>query len=111
MRKAKEAKSVENLYQSAYWHLAKRDMSAWEIEEKLRAKTDNEGWISEVMSHLFEKNHLDDARFVEGFIRYSHAHSRHGPKKIRQSLIQSRGIRDEALIREKFDNTDCDFFE
>lgn len=110
-KKPKEAKSIENLYQSAYWHLAKRDMSIYEIRKKLLAKTQNMEWVESVINDLIEKNYINEERFVEGFIRSSGQNSRHGPNKIRQNLLYIKGVSNREMISNKFAESECDFFE
>ncbi|WOT03568.1 RecX family transcriptional regulator [Shewanella youngdeokensis] len=66
----RQAKTIDNVFNSAYWHLAQQDFTVNEIRSKLERKTDNQQWIDTVLARLVEggyiKNDIDFAvRFSE----------------------------------------------
>lgn len=86
----KPAKDIEGVRRSAFWHLGRRDHSETELREKLARKTDNQQWIDAVICECVEYNYLNDARFVENFIRYSQ-NKGFGINRIKRDL-QRKGI-------------------
>ena len=54
----RQAKSIENVFNSAYWHLSQQDFTIAEIRSKLARKTENVEWIEQVVTHLIERNYL-----------------------------------------------------
>ena len=41
----RQAKSIVNVFNSAYWHLSQQDFTVAEIRSKLARKTENIEWI------------------------------------------------------------------
>ena len=95
----KPAKDIEAVRRSAFWHLGQRDHSENELREKLARKTNNQQWIDAVINECFEYNYLNDARFVESFIRASQNRG-FGINRIKRDL-QRKGILADKL-REAF---------
>jgi len=91
----KPAKDIEGVRRSAFWHLGRRDHGETELREKLARKTDNQQWIDTVINECFEYNYLNDARFMENFIRYSQ-NKGFGIKRIKRDL-QRKGIAENNL--------------
>ena len=54
----RQAKSIENVFNSAYWHLSQQDFTIAEIRSKLARKTENVEWIEQVVTQLIERNYL-----------------------------------------------------
>lgn len=54
----RQAKSIENVFNSAYWHLSQQDFTIAEIRSKLARKTENTEWIEQVVAQLIERNYL-----------------------------------------------------
>ena len=86
----KPAKDIDGVKRSAFWHLGRRDHSEHELRIKLARKTDNQQWIDAVISECYEYNYLDDARFIECFIR-SAQNKGYGINRIQRDL-QLKGI-------------------
>ncbi|GIU11858.1 hypothetical protein TUM4261_24240 [Shewanella sp. c952] len=64
----RQAKSIDNVYNSAYWHLSQQDFTINEIRSKLERKTDKQEWIETVLAKLIESGYLkSDANFA---VRY-----------------------------------------
>ncbi|MEM5527342.1 RecX family transcriptional regulator [Gammaproteobacteria bacterium AS21] len=87
----KQAKSIENVFNSAYWHLSQQDFTMAEIRSKLERKTDNLQWIETVLAQLIDNNYLkSDLEFA---IRYceSACHNEIGKAAIQRKL-SLRGI-------------------
>lgn len=93
----KAAKDIDGVRRSAFWHLGRRDHSEKELREKIARKTDNQQWIDTVISECFEYGYLDDARFVENFIRSSQ-NKGFGSTRIKRDL-QRKGIEQNHLAR------------
>lgn len=92
----RQAKTIENVFNSAYWHLSQQDYTINEIRIKLARKTDNTEWVETVLTHLIENNYLkNDLEFA---LRYCElAFSREfGSRAIKQKL-KTRGISDSDV--------------
>ena len=64
----RQAKTIDNVFNSAYWHLSQQDFTINEIRSKLERKTDKQEWIDTVLNNLVENGYLkSDANFA---IRY-----------------------------------------
>ena len=87
----KQAKSIENVFNSAYWHLSQQDFTIKEISAKLERKTDNVEWIEKVLSHLIEQRYLKSD--LEFSIRYCESafNNEIGQAAIQQKL-KRRGV-------------------
>ena len=102
----KPATDIEGVRRSAFWHLGRRDHSEKELRDKIGRKTDNQQWIDKVVNDCFEYDYLNDARFVENFIRSSH-NKGFGRKRIKGDL-KRKGI-DENLLTKAFENDHHDY--
>ena len=54
----KQAKTIDNVFNSAYWHLSQQDFTIEEIRQKLLRKTDKIEWVDKVLAHLIERGYL-----------------------------------------------------
>ncbi|CAM2958485.1 RecX family transcriptional regulator [Vibrio rarus] len=82
----KQATRQESVMNSAMWHLAQRDMTESELLIKLRAKTDNQQWITQTLDTLHHYGYLkSDADFAHGFAQQSF-NNEYGSKYIIEKL-------------------------
>ncbi|MFT6348814.1 MAG: regulatory protein [Psychromonas sp.] len=102
----KPAKDIDGVRRSAFWHLGRRDHSEKELREKIARKTDNQQWIETVISECFEYGYLNDARFVENFIRSSQ-NKGFGSTRIKRDL-QHKGI-DISHLEQVFEDDPHDY--
>ncbi|WP_372880574.1 regulatory protein RecX, partial [Psychromonas sp.] len=93
----KPATNIEGVRRSALWHLGRRDHSENELREKIGRKTDNQQWIDTVINECINYGYLNDARFVENFIRSSQ-NKGFGSKRIKADL-KRKGIPAETLFQ------------
>lgn len=93
----KSATDIEGVRRSALWHLGRRDHSEQELRAKIGRKTDNQQWIDTVINECFTYGYLNDARFVENFIRSSQ-NKGFGSKRIKADL-KRKGIAASLLIQ------------
>jgi regulatory protein len=56
-KELKQAQSIKNVYNSAYWHLSNQDYTIAEIRKKLERKTDNSEWVETVLADLANKGY------------------------------------------------------
>lgn len=75
--------------------LAYRDYSAYEIQNKMQAKSFSEAEIEYAITYCQAKNWQSDRRFAENYLRHR-CQRGYGLKRIRQELLQLKGIRDET---------------
>jgi regulatory protein len=54
----RQAKTIDNVFNSAYWHLGQQDFTINEIRSKLERKTENLEWIDIVLAKLIENGYL-----------------------------------------------------
>jgi regulatory protein len=54
----RQAKTIDNVFNSAYWHLGQQDFTINEIRTKLERKTENQQWIETVLAKLIEHGYL-----------------------------------------------------
>jgi regulatory protein len=87
----RQAKSIDNVFNSAYWHLSQQDFTIAEIRSKLERKTENVEWIDTVLAHLIEHGYLkNDLEFT---IRYCEsAFNNEIGKSAIQHKLKIRGI-------------------
>ncbi|MDP2562566.1 RecX family transcriptional regulator [Psychrobium sp. 1_MG-2023] len=87
----RQAKTIDNVFNSAYWHLNQQDFTIAEIRSKLERKTQNSEWIKQVLNHLIEHKYLkSDLEFA---IRYCEsAFSNNIGKSAVQHKLKQRGI-------------------
>jgi regulatory protein len=87
----KQAKSIENVFNSAYWHLSQQDFTTGEIRIKLARKTDNIEWIEKVLAQLIGNSYLkSDLEFAIDYCE-SACNSEIGRAAIQRKL-RMRGI-------------------
>ncbi len=64
----KQAKNIETVFNSAYWHLSQQDFTIAEIRLKLARKTENLEWIETVLTHLIDNRYIkNDLEFAIHF--------------------------------------------
>jgi len=87
----RQAKSIENVFNSAYWHLGQQDFTIGEIRRKLERKTENIEWIEQVLAQLIENGYLkSDLEFT---IRYCEsAFNNEIGKSAIQRKLKLRGV-------------------
>lgn len=109
----RQAKTIENVFNSAYWHLGQQDFTINEIRAKLERKTDNQQWIDEVLARLIDNGYLkSDHDFA---VRYCEmAFSNELGKGAIKRKLQLRGIKEaeiDAAIAQVMDEQNVDAFE
>lgn len=109
----RQAKSIDNVFNSAYWHLSQQDFTITEIRSKLERKTENIEWIDTVIAHLIEHGYLkNDFEFT---IRYCEsAFNNEIGKSAIQHKLKMRGISSndiEKAIDQVIEEQDIDFNE
>jgi len=112
-KELRQAKSIDNVYNSAYWHLAQKDYTLAEIRTKLERKTDNQEWIETVLDDLVSKNYIkSDFDFAVLFAE-SAFHNEQGKSAISRKL-RARGVDEKdaaAAIEQVMDDEEIDQFE
>jgi regulatory protein len=87
----RQAKTIENVLSSAYWHLSQQDFTINEIRSKLERKTDNQQWIDIVLARLIESGYLkQDVDFAVRYCELAFSNEI-GAGAIKRKL-QQRGI-------------------
>ncbi|GIU49500.1 hypothetical protein TUM4438_33250 [Shewanella sairae] len=87
----RQAKTIENVFNSAYWHLGQQDFTINEMRSKLERKTDNQTWIDTVLARLIEAGYLKtDFAFSVRFCELAFSHQL-GAIAIKRKL-QLRGV-------------------
>lgn len=87
----RQAKTIDNVFNSAYWHLGQQDFTINEIRTKLERKTENLEWIETVLANLIENGYLkSDYDFAVRYCELAFSHEL-GAGAIRRKL-QQRGI-------------------
>jgi len=96
-KQLKQAKTIENVYNSAYWHLSQQDFTHAEMLKKLNRKTENQEWIEIVMADLIGKNYIkSDFDFA---VRYAEAaFSNENGRISTQYKLQKRGIPEHDVV-------------
>jgi len=90
-KELRQAKAIENVYNSAYWHLAQKDYTLAEMRTKLERKTENQEWIETVLDDLVGKNYIkSDFDFAVRFAE-SAFHNEQGKSSITRKL-RARGV-------------------
>ncbi|MBW8182162.1 RecX family transcriptional regulator [Shewanella nanhaiensis] len=109
----RQAKTIDNVFNSAYWHLSQQDFTINEIRIKLERKTDNQEWIDTVLAKLIESGYLkSNFDFALRYCELAFSHEL-GAGAIRRKL-PLRGIpADEvdAAIEQVMDEQNIDGFE
>lgn len=71
-KKIRQAKTFDNVINSALWHLTQRDLTESQLRIKLGNKTSNSEWVDQAISRMFELGYLkSDIEFAEQFIQRS----------------------------------------
>ncbi len=109
----RQAKTIDNVFNSAYWHLGQQDFTINEIRTKLERKTENQEWIDIVLAKLIENGYLKNN--YDFAIRYCElAFSNElGTGAIRRKL-QLRGVpatEIDTAIEQVMDEQKVDAFE
>ncbi|GIU35846.1 RecX family transcriptional regulator [Shewanella schlegeliana] len=87
----RQAKTIDNVFNSAYWHLSQQDFTINEIRSKLERKTENQEWIDTVLARLIESGYLkNDFDFAVRYCELAFSHEL-GAGAIRRKL-QRRGV-------------------
>jgi len=108
----RQAKTIDNVISSAYWHLGQQDFTINEIRAKLERKTENQEWIDIVIAQLIEKGYLKNNH--DFAVRYCELafSSEVGTGAIRRKL-QQRGLpvtEIDTAIEQVKDEQKIDFF-
>jgi regulatory protein len=98
---------TKNPHQTALNLLARREHSAAELTNKLRARQFDPSDIQAVVEALTQQGLLSNSRFIESFIHHRRAKG-YGPLRIQAELIE-RGITEE-LIEQQLKITDNAWF-
>lgn len=70
MKKTQPAKTLQNVINSAIYHLNLRDHSISELKTKLEAKTDNQEWVDTVIAQMKGYGYLkEDLPFAIHFVK------------------------------------------
>ena len=94
--KVRKARNYDSVWNSAMWHLANRDMTEGELLVKLRAKTDNEEWITQALEKLHEYGYLKtDAEYARQFSNQSFF-GEYGSSYIVEKL-KKKGLQDTLI--------------
>ncbi|MGN2614437.1 RecX family transcriptional regulator [Aliivibrio fischeri] len=100
-RPIKQAKTIDNVYGSAFYHLEAKDRTIDELRKKLEAKTDNQEWIDTVLSDLIGRGYLkSDKDFAINFAEMAF-NSEKGSQFI-LSKLKEKGI-NESIANEAID--------
>ena len=109
----KQAKSIDNVFNSAYWHLSQQDFTIAEIRAKLERKTDNVEWIEKVLAQLIDNSYLKSD--LEFSIRYCEsAFSSEIGKTAIQRKLRLRGLSSsdiETALEQVIEQNDINFEE
>jgi len=112
-KELRQAKAIENVYNSAYWHLAQKDYTLAEMRIKLERKTENLEWIETVLDDLVGKGYIkSDFDFAVRFAE-SAFHNEQGKSAITRKL-RARGVDEKdasAAIEQVMFDEDIDQFE
>ncbi|MDD9156200.1 RecX family transcriptional regulator [Aliivibrio sp. S4TY2] len=94
----KPAKTIDNVYGSAFYHLEAKDRTIDELRKKLVAKTDNQEWIDTVLEDLIGRGYLkSDKNFAINFVEMAFS-SEKGSQFI-LSKLREKGI-NESIVNE-----------
>lgn len=87
----RQAKTIDNVFNSAFWHLSQQDFTISEIRGKLERKTENQEWIETVLAKLIEDGYLKcDYDFAVRYCELAFSHEI-GTGAIKRKL-QQRGV-------------------
>ncbi len=76
--------------------LSRREYSEFEIRCKMQEKDFTQEEIEQTLQHCQERHWQSDARFCENYLR-QRAQKGYGLRRIRQELLQLKGIKEETL--------------
>ncbi|WP_318460875.1 RecX family transcriptional regulator [Photobacterium leiognathi] len=103
MKKPYPASTIQNVINSAIYHLNLRDHSEYELRKKLEAKTENKAWVDTVLEQMKGYGYLkSDHAFSLHFCELAF-NSQYGRKYIQQKL-KTKGI-DELTIEQGISET------
>ncbi|PKG58195.1 RecX family transcriptional regulator [Shewanella sp. Choline-02u-19] len=109
----RQAKTIDNVFNSAYWHLGQQDFTINEIRTKLERKTENQEWIDIVLAKLIENEYLkNDFDFAVRYCEVAFSNEL-GKGAIRRKL-QLRGVPVtdiDTAIEQVMDEQKVDAFE
>jgi regulatory protein len=112
-RPLRQAKTIDNVFNSAYWHLGQQDFTINEIRTKLERKTENQQWIDIVLGKLIDNGYLKtDYDFAVRYCELAFSHQL-GIGAIRRKL-QLRGVsitEVDTAIEHVMDEQNVDVFE
>ncbi|WP_425263565.1 RecX family transcriptional regulator [Vibrio owensii] len=92
-----QAKSVDNVWNSAMYHLGMRDMTEKELRVKLNNKTDKAEWIEEVIARCFDYGFLKtDKAFALHFCEMCFS-GEYGSQYIKRKLLD-KGIAEPLVF-------------
>jgi len=107
----KQAKSIDNVFNSAYWHLNQQDFTISEIRTKLARKTENLEWIETVLTQLIENSYLKSD--LEFSIRFCEsAFNNEMGKAAIQRKLRRRGLSStdiETALEQVIEQNNIDF--
>lgn len=70
MKKPYPAKTIQNVINSAIYHLNLRDHTEYELRKKLEAKTEQQDWIETVLQQMKDFGYVkEDLQFALHFVR------------------------------------------
>ncbi len=101
-------KEFNEVFERGVRLLSMREHSVKEMHEKLRAKTDNDQHVLEVIDSLLDKGYLSDERFAEAYVRVR-ANRGFGPIKIRSEL-KNKGV-NSILMLEYLNENSTQWFD
>lgn len=68
--KIRQAKTFDNVINSALWHLAQKDLTESQLRVRLGNKTTNTEWVDKAIGRMFELGYLKtDIEFAELFVQ------------------------------------------
>ena len=109
----RQAKKIDNVFNSAYWHLSQQNYTISEIRRKLERKTENVEWIDKVIAQLIEQGYLkSDLEFT--ILYCESAFSNEIGKGAIQRKLKMRGVSSNDIataIEQVVDQLDIDFDE
>jgi regulatory protein len=92
--RAKMLKRAENI---VLWHVARREMSAKMVQQKLENKNEfPKELIKEIIQKAIDKKWIDDSRFTENFVASKIKYDKLGKNAIKQKLLM-KGIDSETI--------------
>ncbi len=109
----RQAKKIDNVFNSAYWHLSQQNYTISEIRRKLERKTENVEWIDKVIAQLIEQGYLkSDLEFT--ILYCESAFSNEIGKGAIQRKLKMRGVSSSDIataIEQVVEQQEIDFDE